>query len=85
MKNHNYEQITESQSPLFGALNQRSEALATRLESGATALAALAATLSEAEWQMRLPNDGRKSPQRIVAWEDHDEQDIQIAGRPRSS
>jgi hypothetical protein len=74
MKNH-YEQITESQSPLLGTMvNQRSEALA-----------ALAATLSEAEWQMRLLNDGRKSPQRIVAWEDHDEQDIQIAGRPRSS
>jgi hypothetical protein len=61
MKNQNYEQITESRSPLVGAmLNQRSEALATRLENGATALAALAATLSEAEWQMRLPDDGRK-------------------------
>jgi hypothetical protein len=61
MKNHNYEQITESQSPSLGAmLNHRSEALATRLENGATALAAFAATLSEAEWQMRLPNDGRK-------------------------
>jgi len=61
MKNHNREQITESQSPLLGTMvNQRSEALATRLENGATALAALAATLSEAEWQMRLPNDGRK-------------------------
>ena len=61
MKNHNYEQITESQSPLLGAmLNQRSKALATRLENGATALVALAATLSEAEWQMRLPDDGRK-------------------------
>jgi hypothetical protein len=61
MNNHNYEQIAESQSPLLGAmLNQRSEALATRLENGATALAALAATLSEAEWQMHLPKDGRK-------------------------
>lgn len=41
-------------------MNQRSEALAIRLEKGATALAAFAATLSEAEWQTRLPKDGRK-------------------------
>jgi hypothetical protein len=61
MKNQSYEQFTESQSPLFGAmLNQRAEALATRLENGAAALAAFAATLSAAERQMRLPNDGRK-------------------------
>jgi hypothetical protein len=61
MKNHNYEQITEPRSPSVAAmLNHRSEALATRLENGATALAAFAATLSEAEWQTRLPKDGRK-------------------------
>jgi hypothetical protein len=61
MKNHNYEQITEPQSPSLEAmLNQRSEALATRLENGATALAALTAALSEAEWQTHLPKDGRK-------------------------
>jgi hypothetical protein len=41
-------------------MNQRSEALAKRLEQGATALAAFAGTLSEAEWQTRLPKDGRK-------------------------
>ena len=41
-------------------MNNRSEALAARLEAGATALAAFAATLSEAEWQTRLPKDGRK-------------------------
>lgn len=41
-------------------MNQRSEALAVRLEAGAKALADLAATLSEAEWQTRLPKDGRK-------------------------
>ena len=41
-------------------MNHRSEALAVRLEAGAAALAAFAATLSEAEWQMRLPKDGRK-------------------------
>ncbi len=47
MKNHSYEQT-------------RSEALASRLEAGATALATLAATLSETEWQTRVPKDGRK-------------------------
>src|SRR5436309_995572 len=41
-------------------MNNRSEALAARLEAGADALAAFAATLSETEWQMRLPKDGRK-------------------------
>jgi hypothetical protein len=41
-------------------MNRRSEALAARLEAGATALAAFAATLSEDEWQMRVPHDGRK-------------------------
>jgi len=41
-------------------MNKRSEALAARLEAGAKALAAFAATLTEAEWQMRVPNDGRK-------------------------
>src|SRR5438477_2695857 len=60
MKNHNYEQITGPQSPSLAMLNQRSEALATRLENGATALAAFAASLSEAEWQTHLPKDGRK-------------------------
>jgi hypothetical protein len=42
------------------APNRRSEALAARLEAGANALAALAATLTEAEWQTRLPKDGRR-------------------------
>ena len=41
-------------------MNSRSEALAARLEAGATALASFAATLSETEWQSRLPHDGRK-------------------------
>jgi hypothetical protein len=41
-------------------MKNRSEALARRLESGAAVLAAFAATLSEAEWQTRLPGDGRK-------------------------
>jgi len=41
-------------------MNKRSEALAVRLESGAAALAALVGNLSEAEWNTRLPKDGRK-------------------------
>ena len=41
-------------------MNKRSEALAARLEAGAAALAAFAGTLSEPEWQTRLPKDGRK-------------------------
>jgi hypothetical protein len=40
--------------------NPRSEALAARLEAGAEALAGVVTTLTEAEWQMRLPKDGRK-------------------------
>ena len=38
----------------------RTEALAQRLEQGARALETLAATLTDAEWQTRLPHDGRK-------------------------
>ncbi|HTR38260.1 MAG TPA: DinB family protein [Bryobacteraceae bacterium] len=61
MKNHNHQQVAETQSQSLGAIpNQRSEALATRLENGATALAAFAATLSEAEWQWCLLKDRRK-------------------------
>jgi hypothetical protein len=41
-------------------MNNRSEALAARLEAGAKALAEFAATLSESEWQTRVPHDGRK-------------------------
>lgn len=36
------------------------EALASRLEKGALALAQLARTLSPEEWQTRIPHDGRK-------------------------
>jgi len=42
------------------SVNARSEALAARLEAGAAAMAAVVSTLSEAEWQMRLPKDGRR-------------------------
>ena len=54
---------TNDRDSLPGAgarINARSEALAVRLEAGAAALAAFATTLSETEWQMRLPKDGRK-------------------------
>jgi hypothetical protein len=60
MSNHKYEQTAEPKSSLRAMLNQRSEALAIRLENGAAALAAVAATLSEAEWQTRVARDGRK-------------------------
>jgi hypothetical protein len=61
MKNQNIEQFTHALFPELGAkINYRSEALAARLEAGATALAAFAATLSETEWQTRVPRDGRK-------------------------
>ena len=41
-------------------MSNRSEALAVRLEAGASALAAFAASLSESEWHTPLPKDGRK-------------------------
>jgi DinB superfamily len=41
-------------------MSNRSEALAARLEAGAKSLAAFASTLSEADWQSRVPHDGRK-------------------------
>lgn len=42
-------------------MNKRSNALAVRLEQGANALADFAQTLTEAEWQTRVPQDGRKA------------------------
>ena len=42
------------------AATARATALAERLEQGARALGELASSLTEAEWQMRLPGDGRK-------------------------
>ena len=61
MNTHMGEGANEARFPWTEAsVNARSEALAARLEAGAAAMAALASTLSEAEWQMRLPKDGRK-------------------------
>jgi hypothetical protein len=39
---------------------QRSRALAERLERGARDLGALASTLTELEWEARIPKDGRR-------------------------
>jgi hypothetical protein len=41
-------------------MSRRSEALAERLEQGATALANFAAGLTEEEWETRTPKDGRR-------------------------
>jgi hypothetical protein len=41
-------------------MSQRTNALAERLEQGARALATFASELTEAQWQTRLPKDGRK-------------------------
>jgi hypothetical protein len=41
-------------------MSKRPENLAARVEAGATALAAFAVTLTETEWQARIPKDGRK-------------------------
>jgi len=41
-------------------MSHRTEALAARLERGAAALAAFASTLTDEEWQTRIPHDGRK-------------------------
>jgi hypothetical protein len=60
MNKTTYEQPMDAKLPMEEAKMSRSEALATRLEVGAFALAAFASTLSEAEWQTRLPKDGRK-------------------------
>ncbi len=61
MKNNNHQQIAVTRVPEASATpSQRAEALAVRLEQGAAALAALASNLSNAEWQKRIPKDGRK-------------------------
>jgi hypothetical protein len=41
-------------------MSQRTYALANRLEQGANALATFASDLTNAEWQTRVPKDGRK-------------------------
>jgi hypothetical protein len=41
-------------------MSQRTNALADRLEQGARALATFASGLTDAQWQARVPKDGRK-------------------------
>lgn len=41
-------------------MSTRAEILAANLETGAAALAAFASSLTPAEWETRLPRDGRK-------------------------
>jgi hypothetical protein len=41
-------------------MNTKANALADRLEQGARALATFAAALTDAQWQTRVPKDGRK-------------------------
>ena len=41
-------------------MSNRSNLLAERLEQGAAALGAFASALTDAEWQTRVPGDGRK-------------------------
>jgi DinB family protein len=41
-------------------MSKRTNALADRLEQGARALDTLASELTDAEWQTRIPGDGRK-------------------------
>src|SRR6185503_573695 len=45
--------------PMMSVMSVRAGALAERLERGANALGNLAASLSDAEWNTRLPGDGR--------------------------
>ena len=49
--------VKPERSPSIG---HRADALAERLEQGARALAAFATALTDAEWQTRVPKDGRK-------------------------
>ncbi len=51
--------VTEGRSFASIGSNQRANALADRLEEGARALASFASALTDAEWQTRLPKDGR--------------------------
>ena len=44
---------------LAPSTSRRANALAERLEQGASALEAVASTLTETEWQTRIPGDGR--------------------------
>ena len=51
---------TESVMTSERSTNPRASALADRLEQGARALAAFASSLTDEQWQTRVPKDGRK-------------------------
>ena len=50
---------TQTSSQTTTTTSQRANALADRLEQGARALAAFATSLTDAEWNTRVPHDGR--------------------------
>jgi hypothetical protein len=51
---------SETSSPaIVSPTSRRANALAERLEQGARALAALARTLTDTQWETRIPKDGR--------------------------
>jgi hypothetical protein len=52
--------VAEDLAPGRTAGNTRANALADRLERGARALAEFASGLTDAQWQTRVPHDGRK-------------------------
>jgi DinB superfamily len=52
--------VAEYPQSKSGGSNRGGNALADRLEQGAHALAAFASALTEDEWQVRVPKDGRK-------------------------
>jgi hypothetical protein len=55
------EEMMEKEAVVQAARSgQQANSLASRLELGARALAAFASDLTDAEWQSRLPRDGRK-------------------------
>jgi hypothetical protein len=51
---------TEAGAALATSRSRRVEALAERLEQGARAVEATVSALTDAEWQIRIPEDGRK-------------------------
>ena len=51
---------SDRKAPATERSSQRANGLADRLEQGAHALARFANALTDAEWQTRLPKDGRK-------------------------
>ena len=51
---------SDRKAPATERSSERANGLADRLEQGANALASFANALTDAEWQTRLPKDGRK-------------------------